>query len=60
VKVDYANPVEVVIPGVQGKVLGVLARTETELTMTTVAKLAGVSINRAVNYGVRRLAISHS
>jgi predicted nucleotidyltransferase len=45
--VDYTRPVEAVIPGVQGRVLGVLARTETELTMRTVAELAGVSINRA-------------
>ena len=44
---DYVRPVEVVIPGVQGRVLGVLARTETELTMRTVAELAGVSTNRA-------------
>lgn len=36
------------IPGVHGRVLGVLARTESELTMRTVAKLAGVSVNRAV------------
>ena len=39
--------VESVIPGVQGRVLAVLARTETELTMRTVAQLAGVSPNRA-------------
>ena len=35
------------IPGVQGRLLGVLARTETELTMRTAAKLAGVSANQA-------------
>jgi predicted nucleotidyltransferase len=46
--VDYVNPIEVIIPGVQGRVLGVLARTDTELTMTTVAKLAGASTNQAV------------
>lgn len=44
---DYVHPVEVVIPGVQGRVLAVLARTESELTMRTVAELAGVSANRA-------------
>ncbi len=44
---DYVHPVEVVIPGVQGRVLSVLARTEAELTMRTVAELAGVSANRA-------------
>jgi len=36
-----------VIPGVQGRVLTALARTETELTMRTVAELAGVSANQA-------------
>lgn len=44
---DYGNPVEALIPGVQGRVLTVLARTETELTMRSVAELAGVSANRA-------------
>lgn len=46
---DYVRPVETVIPGVQGKVLGVLSRTGTELTMRTVAELAGVSFNRATS-----------
>jgi predicted nucleotidyltransferase len=46
---DYRRPVQVLIPGVQGEVLAVLAATETELTMRTVAKLAGVSVNRAVS-----------
>jgi predicted nucleotidyltransferase len=45
--VDYSKPVEAVIPGVQGRVLGLLARTDAELTMRTVARLAGVSVNRA-------------
>jgi predicted nucleotidyltransferase len=40
--------VEAVIPGVQGRVLGVLARADTELTMRSVAQLGGVSVNRAV------------
>ncbi len=44
---DYVAPMEAVIPGVQGRVLGVLARTGGELTMRTVARLAGVSANRA-------------
>lgn len=43
---DYIRPVEVLIPGVQGRVLGVLARTDTELTMRTVAELAGVSVQQ--------------
>jgi predicted nucleotidyltransferase len=46
VEVDYVRPVEAVIPGVQGRVLGVLARTEAELTMRTVAKLAGVGVQQ--------------
>jgi len=46
--VDFRHPVQVVIPGVQGQVLAVLAATDTELTMRTVAKLGGVSVNRAV------------
>lgn len=56
---DYRRPVEALIPGVQGRVLGVLSRTNTELTMRTVAQLAGVSaqqaslvIGRLVNLGV--------
>jgi predicted nucleotidyltransferase len=44
---DYLRSVEAVIPGVQGRLLGVLARTEAELTMRTAAKLAGVSVNQA-------------
>lgn len=44
--VDYLSPVETVIPGVPGKVLGVLTRTSAELTMRTVSNLAGVSFNR--------------
>jgi predicted nucleotidyltransferase len=45
--VDYGNPVEALIPGVQGRVLTVLARTQAELTMRSVAELAGVSANQA-------------
>jgi predicted nucleotidyltransferase len=44
---DYVHPVETLIPGVQGRVLTVLARTEAELTMRSVAELAGVSANQA-------------
>src|ERR1700685_1122528 len=46
---DYRRPVQALVPGVQGEVLAVLAGTETELTMRTVASLAGVSGNRAVS-----------
>lgn len=44
---DFASPVEALIPGVRGRVLGVLARTETPLTMRSVAEISGVSVNRA-------------
>lgn len=45
--VDYARPVETLIPGVQGRVLGVLARTQAEMTIRTAASLAGVSPQQA-------------
>lgn len=45
--VDYRKPVAAVIPGVQGRVLEVLARTDIEMSMRTVARLAGVSANRS-------------
>lgn len=51
---DYVRPLEAVIAGVPGRVLGVLSRTETELTMRAVARLAGVSVGRA-NVVVNRL-----
>lgn len=41
------RPVEAVIPGVRGRVLGVLTRAGMGLTMRTVADIAGVSFNRA-------------
>lgn len=44
---DYRRPVEALIPGVQGRVLGVLARTSTDLTMRAVAELGGVSPQQA-------------
>jgi predicted nucleotidyltransferase len=46
---DYVAPIEAVVPGVQGRVLSVLARSDTELTMRSVAQLASVSVNRAVS-----------
>ena len=45
---NYRRPLETIVPGVLGRVLGVLTRTEAELTMRTVAQLADVSVNRAV------------
>jgi predicted nucleotidyltransferase len=44
---DYSRPIEALVPGVQGRILGALARTDAELTMRTVARVAGVSANRA-------------
>lgn len=56
---DYQRAVEALIPGVQGRVLGVLARTENDMTIRTVASLADVSPQQAtvvvthlVNLGV--------
>lgn len=46
---DYVRPIEAIVPGVQGKVLTVLAGTETELTMSTVSRLAGTGVNRTVS-----------
>jgi hypothetical protein len=43
---DYVEPVEALLPGVQGKVLGVLARNEAELSVRAVARLARVSPSR--------------
>jgi hypothetical protein len=44
---DFVRPIEAIVPGVQGKVLSVLSGTGSELTIRTVARLAGVSNNRA-------------
>ena len=44
---DFRHSVEALIPGVQGRVLGVLARAGTDLTMRRVADLAGVSPQQA-------------
>jgi len=41
---DFIHPVEAVIPGVQGRILSVLAETTTELNMRTLARLSGVSV----------------
>lgn len=45
--VDYRHSVEALIPGVQGRVLEVLARAGTDLTMRRVADLAGASPQQA-------------
>jgi len=44
VDMDFARPVEAVIPGVQGRVLAVLAETTAELNLRTIARLSGVSL----------------
>ena len=54
VQVDYSRPLEAVIPGTAGKVLGVLARTHAELPIRRVALVAGVSRDRA-SIEIRRL-----
>lgn len=44
---DFLHPVQAVIPGVQGQVLAVLAETTAELNLSTLARLAGVSVAQA-------------
>ena len=44
---DFTRPVEAVIPGVQGRILGVLVETTAQLNLRTVARLAGVSAAQA-------------
>jgi hypothetical protein len=45
--VDYRRPVEALMPDAQGRILGTLARTAEELTLTTLADLSGVSLAHA-------------
>ena len=54
VQMDYSRPLEAIIPGTTGKVLGVLARTDAELPIRRVAQLARVSRDRA-SIEIRRL-----
>ena len=54
--VDYSRPLEAVISGTAGKVLGVLARTHAELPIRRIALLAGVSRDRA-SIEIRRLVV---
>ena len=56
IPVDYSRPLEAVIPGTAGKVLGVLARTHAELPIRRVAQLGGVSRDRA-SIEIRRLVV---
>lgn len=41
--VDFAHPVQAVIPGAQGRILAVLANVSTDLTLRTIARLSGLS-----------------
>jgi hypothetical protein len=44
---DFSRPVEALIPGAQGRVLGALARIDAELPVSTLAAVAGVGRTRA-------------
>src|SRR5437016_6962000 len=44
---DFIRPVRAVIPGAQGRILGVLAETTAELNLRTIARLSGVSLAQA-------------
>lgn len=44
---DFARPVETLIPGAPGRLLGALARVDTELPVSTLAAIAGVGRTRA-------------
>ena len=44
---DFVRPIEAIVPGVQGRVLSVLAETTADLNMRTIARLAGVSLAQA-------------
>jgi DNA-binding MarR family transcriptional regulator len=44
---DFRRPVEALIPDAQGRLLGALARTTEELTLSTLADLSGVSLAHA-------------
>lgn len=44
---DFFHPVQAVIPGARGRVLAVLAETTADLSLRTLARLAGVSVAQA-------------
>lgn len=44
---DALRPVQALIPGVRGKILEVLANTEEPITITSLARMAGVSTSQA-------------
>jgi predicted nucleotidyltransferase len=45
--VDFTRPLEALIPGASGRLLGALARVEAELPVSTLASVAGVGRTRA-------------
>lgn len=47
VHMEFSHPIEAIVPGVQGRVLSVLAEVTTDLNMRTIARLAGVSVAQA-------------
>lgn len=47
VVMDFTRPIEAIVPGVQGRVLAVLAETTAELNLRTIARLARVSVAQA-------------
>lgn len=42
---DFRNPIQALIPGARGRVLAVLAGTDTELSFSTIGRLASVGVN---------------
>lgn len=44
---DFARPVQAVVPGAQGRILAVLAETSAELNLRALARLSGVSLAQA-------------
>lgn len=47
VDMNFVHPIEAVIPGVQGRVLAVLAETTADLNLRTIARLSDVSLAQA-------------
>lgn len=45
--VDFVAPLKALIPGAQGRILGVLAQTSGPLNLRTIARLSGVSVAQA-------------
>lgn len=44
---DFVRPIEALIPGVQGRILAVLAETTADLNLRTIARLSGTSAAQA-------------